>query len=330
MRLREEASIGRVDRGRWQSARGAGRLRRAPRSCRIVAGPPARFHARGRTRGRIHVAVRSDRQGRHRHRLVARHRPRDRRAARRAWRERGRSPRARPRPARRSSPRSTRATAHGRAVAIPANISSKDDLRHLVDETTRALRARSTSSSATPRPTPITGRWRHLRRPVPQNPRQQHARQPLADPASSRRGMIERADGSIIIVSSIGGLKGSPMIGAYNVSKAADFQLARNLAVEFGPHNVRVNCIAPGLVRTDFARALWENPATLKAVDRDDAARADRRARRDRRRRGLPRLAGERLHDRPDDRRRRRGDDRVSPRARPRPPGCFCPALCLA
>ena len=79
-------------------------------------------------------------------------------------------------------------------------------------------------------------------------------------------GMMERKDGSIVIVSSIGGLKGSPVIGAYNVSKAADFQLARNLAVEWGKHNVRVNCIAPGLIRTDFARALWENPQTLKAV----------------------------------------------------------------
>jgi NAD(P)-dependent dehydrogenase (short-subunit alcohol dehydrogenase family) len=78
--------------------------------------------------------------------------------------------------------------------------------------------------------------------------------------------MIERKNGSIIIVSSIGGLRGSPVIGAYDISKAADFQLARNLAVEFGPHNVRVNCIAPGLVKTDFARALWENPDTLKRV----------------------------------------------------------------
>ena len=74
-------------------------------------------------------------------------------------------------------------------------------------------------------------------------------------------------DGSIVIISSIGGLKGSPVIGAYNVSKAADIQLARNLAVEWGKHNVRVNCIAPGLIRTDFARALWENPQTLKAVN---------------------------------------------------------------
>jgi len=53
------------------------------------------------------------------------------------------------------------------------------------------------------------------------------------------------------------------VLGAYNISKAADFQLARNLAVEFGPHNVRVNCVAPGLVKTDFARVLWDNPQTL-------------------------------------------------------------------
>jgi NAD(P)-dependent dehydrogenase (short-subunit alcohol dehydrogenase family) len=77
--------------------------------------------------------------------------------------------------------------------------------------------------------------------------------------------MAERRDGSVIIVSSIGGLRGSPVIGAYCLSKAADFQLARNLAVEYGPRNVRVNCIAPGLVKTDFARALWDNPEILKA-----------------------------------------------------------------
>jgi NAD(P)-dependent dehydrogenase (short-subunit alcohol dehydrogenase family) len=78
--------------------------------------------------------------------------------------------------------------------------------------------------------------------------------------------MLEREDGSIIIVSSIGGMTSSATIGAYNISKAADFQLARNLAVEFGRKGVRVNCIAPGLVRTDFARGLWESPATLEKV----------------------------------------------------------------
>jgi len=72
--------------------------------------------------------------------------------------------------------------------------------------------------------------------------------------------MAERRDGAVIIVSSIAGLKGTSRLGAYAISKAADMQLTRNLALEWGHRNVRVNCIAPGLVRTDFARALWEDP----------------------------------------------------------------------
>lgn len=72
--------------------------------------------------------------------------------------------------------------------------------------------------------------------------------------------MRARKDGAIIYISSIGGLRGSGVIGTYGISKAADMQLARNLAIELGPDNIRVNCIAPGLVKTDFARALWEDP----------------------------------------------------------------------
>jgi NAD(P)-dependent dehydrogenase (short-subunit alcohol dehydrogenase family) len=79
-------------------------------------------------------------------------------------------------------------------------------------------------------------------------------------------GMAKHGGGSAIIVSSIAGLKGSDVLGAYGISKAADMQIARNLAVEWGPQNIRVNCIAPGLIRTDFARALWENPDTYKAT----------------------------------------------------------------
>ena len=76
-------------------------------------------------------------------------------------------------------------------------------------------------------------------------------------------GMADRGGGAIVIISSIGGLRGSEMLGAYGISKAADFALARALAVEWGPRNVRVNCVAPGLVKTDFARALWEDEARL-------------------------------------------------------------------
>jgi NAD(P)-dependent dehydrogenase (short-subunit alcohol dehydrogenase family) len=76
-------------------------------------------------------------------------------------------------------------------------------------------------------------------------------------------GMADRGGGAVVIVGSIAGLRGTGVLGAYGMSKAADFALARNLAVEWGPRNVRVNCVAPGLVRTDFARALWENPQIL-------------------------------------------------------------------
>ena len=77
--------------------------------------------------------------------------------------------------------------------------------------------------------------------------------------------MVSRRDGAIIIVSSIAGLRANASIGTYGLSKAADMQLARNLALELGKSNVRVNCIAPGLIKTDFARALWQDPAVAAA-----------------------------------------------------------------
>jgi NAD(P)-dependent dehydrogenase (short-subunit alcohol dehydrogenase family) len=85
--------------------------------------------------------------------------------------------------------------------------------------------------------------------------------------------MVERGGGSVVIISSIAGIRGTPIIGAYGISKAADFALSRNLAVEWGPKNVRVNCIAPGLVKTDFARALWEDEAALAKRNADTPLR---------------------------------------------------------
>jgi len=85
--------------------------------------------------------------------------------------------------------------------------------------------------------------------------------------------MAQRRDGSVIIVSSITGLRGQLMLGMYAISKAADMQLVRNLAVEWGPMNVRINGIAPGLVRTDFARTLWENPEILSQAEKNTPLR---------------------------------------------------------
>ena len=154
----------------------------------------------------------------------------------------------------------------GRAIAIPANISSKDDLKALVDGAMEAFGSIDIlvcNAASNPYFGPQVGITDdQFRKILDNNIVSNHWLIQLAAPQ-----MLARGDGAIIIVSSIGGLKGSPVIGAYNISKAADMQLARNLAVEFGSSNVRVNCIAPGLIRTDFAKALWENPALLKAAN---------------------------------------------------------------
>ena len=78
--------------------------------------------------------------------------------------------------------------------------------------------------------------------------------------------MVDRNDGAIIIISSIAALRGSSILGAYNISKAADVMIVKNIAAEFGKNNIRANSIAPGLIKTDFAKDLWSNPDILKTV----------------------------------------------------------------
>ena len=155
----------------------------------------------------------------------------------------------------------------GTAIAVAANISDKEALQNLVDRTREAfgrIDVLICNAASNPYYGPMAGiSDEQFRKIFDNNVLSNHWLISMVAPE-----MLERKSGSIVIVSSIGGLTSSTVIGAYNVSKAADFQLARNLAAEFGPSQVRVNCIAPGLVKTDFARALWENPDTLKAVTR--------------------------------------------------------------
>ncbi|NBC21095.1 MAG: glucose 1-dehydrogenase [Alphaproteobacteria bacterium] len=151
----------------------------------------------------------------------------------------------------------------GTAIAVPANISSKEELQALVDATNDAFGKVDIvvcNAASNPYYGPMEGiADEQFEKILSNNIISNHWLIQMCAPQ-----MRERGDGAVIIVSSIGGLKASPVIGAYNISKAADFQLVRNLSLEFGPDNIRVNAIAPGLVRTDFARALWEDPETLK------------------------------------------------------------------
>ena len=154
----------------------------------------------------------------------------------------------------------------GRAMAVEANISSKEGLRRLVERTRESfgrIHVLICNAATNVHFGPMSGLDdAQFRKIFENNVLSTHWLIQMVAPE-----MIARRDGAIVIVSSVAGLMGSSLIGAYGVSKAADFQLARNLAAELGPHNVRVNCIAPGLVRTHFARTLWENPEIARAAE---------------------------------------------------------------
>jgi NAD(P)-dependent dehydrogenase (short-subunit alcohol dehydrogenase family) len=151
----------------------------------------------------------------------------------------------------------------GEAVSIPANIGDKQALQALVDAT-RERWGRIDVLVCNAAVNPFYGPSSEIPdsafdKILASNIKSNHWLCNMVLPE-----MVERRDGAIIVVSSVGGFQASTVIGAYCISKAADLQRVRNLAAEYGEHNVRVNAIAPGLVRTDFARALWEDPETLK------------------------------------------------------------------
>jgi len=166
-------------------------------------------------------------------------------------------------------------------LAQPCNISRKEDLQALVDQTL-AKWGRIDIAVANAAANPYYG-------PLTEIPDEAFDKVMLNNVKSvlwlarlTLPGMAERGGGSFITVGSIGGIIANTVIGAYGMSKAADHHLVRNLATEWGPKNVRVNAIAPGLIKTDFARALWE----------DEKRRTEREANTPLRRLGVPRDIG--------------------------------------
>lgn len=150
------------------------------------------------------------------------------------------------------------------AVSCPANIADKGSLQNLVDSSVARfgqIDILVCNAASNPYYGPQAGiSDEQFTKILSNNIVSNHWLIAMVAPA-----MRARKNGVVTIISSVGGVKGSTIIGAYCISKAADMQLARNLAAEFGPDNVRVNCIAPGLIKTDFAKALWDNPDILKA-----------------------------------------------------------------
>ena len=150
----------------------------------------------------------------------------------------------------------------GKAISLPASISDKAALQQLVDESRKQLGAIDIlvcNAASNPYHGPMSGMSdEQFEKILRNNVMASHWLAAMVAPE-----MVSRGQGSMIFISSMGGFRGSKRLGAYNLSKAADFQLARNLAVEYGGDGVRVNCIAPGVIRTDFSRALWEDEANL-------------------------------------------------------------------
>jgi NAD(P)-dependent dehydrogenase (short-subunit alcohol dehydrogenase family) len=155
----------------------------------------------------------------------------------------------------------------GREVAFPiaCNIAEDEQLKYLVDKTIETLGSIDTliCNAAT-----NTFMGSMLDMDIKQFDKVMHnnirSNQLLCNMCLPH--MIEKNDGTIIIISSIAAIKGSAFLGAYNISKAADVMIVKNIAAEFGHKNIRANSIAPGLVKTDFAKGLWENPDILNKV----------------------------------------------------------------
>lgn len=155
----------------------------------------------------------------------------------------------------------------GVAVSKTCNIGSKEELQALVDtavSTFGGLDILVCNAAINP----VVGPSSQLSdeawdRVMNYNVRSTHWLCRMAAPHIKARG-----GGTMVVISSIGGLRGYSQLGVYTISKAADMQLVRNLACEYGENNIRINAIAPGLIRTDFARVYWEDPKLEKKATR--------------------------------------------------------------
>lgn len=156
--------------------------------------------------------------------------------------------------------------AGGEALVVPCHIGKKEDLQNLVNETLKAW-GRIDTLVCNAAINPTYGPMSDLTDEAFDKIMGTNVRSTFQLCNMVLPGMAKAGGGSVVILSSIAAIRGNAVIGAYGISKAAEASLARNLAVEWGPKNIRVNALAPGLIKTDFARALWEDPVRLKRAE---------------------------------------------------------------
>ncbi|MCK7548782.1 SDR family NAD(P)-dependent oxidoreductase [Marinobacter koreensis] len=152
------------------------------------------------------------------------------------------------------------------AIAIPCHVGKKEDLQNLVDKTNEAWGDIDVlvCNAAT---NPVYGPTSELTDDAWDKIMDTNVKGTFWLTNMVLPQMAKKGEGSVVLLSSIAGLRGNTVIGTYGVSKAAEAALARNLAVEWGPQGIRVNAIAPGLIKTDFAKALWEDPVRVKRAE---------------------------------------------------------------
>ena len=153
----------------------------------------------------------------------------------------------------------------GSAIAIACNIGYKEQLQHLVDETHKQLGPIDVLIGNAG-VNPYYGSILDIPDEAYNKIMESNVRSNLWLAKMVAPDMKAKGSGSIAITASTGAFGPSEVLGTYNVSKLADIALVRNLALELGPHGIRVNAICPGLVKTDFAKALWENPDIYAAT----------------------------------------------------------------
>lgn len=153
--------------------------------------------------------------------------------------------------------------AGGEAIAVPCNIGRKEELQRVVD-TANQQWGRVDIVMANAAIHPWIGSVLDLKDETFNKFMQVNVQSSIWLAQMTVPGMLERGYGRFIVVASIVGLLGDPVTGTYGLTKAADMQFVRNLAMEFASRGVTANCIAPGTFKTEMARSQWEDEALVR------------------------------------------------------------------